>query len=196
RGAAAGHPVDIASGELFTEVTDFRINGPIPLIWSRVWMSSSMLETENGGALGSRWHHSYDVALYVWQETGGFIVRLGDGRLALFALPTPGRPSINAVEQLVLETDGRRYWMTSYDGLSHRFGDLDPDTQLRYLDAIVDRNGNSILLRRGPRGRLLAIQDSAGRAYDVETDTAGRIRSIDAPHPTRPGEKLKLVEYS
>lgn len=195
RRRASGHPVDVASGELFTEVTDFQIDGPIPFVWSRIWMSSSTLGPHNGGQLGWRWHHSYDMALYRWDESGGYVARLGDGRLALFTRTVPGRPSINAVEQLVLETDGRSFWIADYGGLTYGFGDLDQETNLRYLETVSDRNGNSIVLNRAARGRLINVRDSAGRSYAVETDESGRIRSIAGPHPTEPDKTQRLVTY-
>ncbi len=187
-----GHPVDVATGELLTSQTDFVIDGPLPLVWSRLWMSSSPVN----GALGYGWHHSYDMALRHCPEHGGWAARLGDGRLAVFLDPMPGRPAPNTVECLFLETDGQSYALLDYDGLRYAFGEPDVVTGLRHLIRIIDANGNAVEFQRGPRGRLDAIRDSAGRLFRVSNDDYGRITAIDAPHPDREGEMLRLVTYA
>ncbi|MDE1150581.1 MAG: DUF6531 domain-containing protein [Azospirillaceae bacterium] len=186
----AGHPVDVATGELFTEAADFGVPGPLPLAWSRVWFSSSTHQ----GDLGSGWHHPYDMALYRWVNGGGWAARLADGRLAFFSDPAPGRPTLNLVERLVLHTDGQRYWLSTYAGMVYLFGDRDTDSGLRRLVHIVDPNDNAITLHRGANGRLTGIQDAAGRAYAMTTDEAGRITAVDGPAPDA-GGTLRLVSY-
>src|SRR5262249_15507466 len=54
----------------------------------------------------------------------------------------------------------------------------------------------AIELKRGPQGQLNAIQDSAGRVFQIASDFAGRITAIDALHPDREGETLRLVSYA
>ncbi|MEA1673572.1 RHS repeat-associated core domain-containing protein [Nitrospirillum sp. BR 11163] len=188
----AGHPVDVATGELFTQAMDFEVAGPLPLVWSRTWMSSSTLV----GELGSGWHHPHDMVLYRWINGGGWAARLADGRLAFFTDPAPGRPSLNVVERLVLHTDGQRYWLATYGGLAYVFADRDDQSGLRHLAHVVDPNDNAILLQRGPGGRLTGIQDSAGRAFVVTTDEAGRITAVDGPDPTGGDQPLRLVSYT
>jgi RHS repeat-associated protein len=187
---AAGHPVDVATGELFTEQTDFRVNGPLPLVWSRIWISSSTID----GALGRGWHHSYDMALRRVPDTGDFVARLRDGRAALFAPPTREEPSVNTVEQHILHTDGERFWLIDYNGLKYEFGPPD-DQELLHLVRIADPNGNEIRFERNAAGHLFALVDSAGRLFMVAHDAAGRILSIDGPDPDRADETLRFVTY-
>lgn len=56
-----GHPVDVATGKVFTDHIDFELPGPLPFKWERVWYSTSTYR----GPLGHGWHHAYDAALYV-----------------------------------------------------------------------------------------------------------------------------------
>ncbi|MGI9331738.1 MAG: DUF6531 domain-containing protein, partial [Gammaproteobacteria bacterium] len=56
---SAGHPVDVATGMVFTEHVDFSLPGTIPFVFERVWYSSSTHQ----GPLGHGWHWRYDVAL-------------------------------------------------------------------------------------------------------------------------------------
>jgi len=69
-----GHPVDVATGKLFTDVVDFELPGPIPLAFERDWYSCDSF----AGPLGSGWHHNLDMALA--EVDGGVAIRMPDGR--------------------------------------------------------------------------------------------------------------------
>ncbi|HEY0778075.1 MAG TPA: RHS repeat-associated core domain-containing protein [Gemmatirosa sp.] len=193
---AAGHPVDVASGELFTEAVDFAVAGVLPLVWRRTWISSSTRGAANGGPLGEGWHHAFDAALVPLAATGGFVARLADGRYAEFGAPARLRPALNTVEGLVLETDDRgAYWLTDFDGVRSHFGAPDARTGVRPLARVADANGNAIVLTR-VLGRLTSITDTAGRVFVVTNDDAGRVIGVDGPHPDRPDRRMRLVTYA
>ena len=77
-----GHPVDVATGKVFTEKVDFELPGPIPFKWERTWFSTSTYQ----GPLGHGWHHGYDAGLYVDKDV--ILYRTADGRLV--TLPAAG----------------------------------------------------------------------------------------------------------
>ena len=79
-----GHPVDVATGKVFTDKVDLALPGPIPFAFERVWYSTST----HAGPLGHGWHHSYDSALYV--EDDVVLHRASDGRLIAFPAIAPG----------------------------------------------------------------------------------------------------------
>ncbi|KRA62106.1 hypothetical protein ASD89_23740 [Caulobacter sp. Root656] len=185
-----GHPVDVATGELIVEHTDFELPGPLPLAWTRRWNSSSSVD----GDLGSGWSHPFDMALEVLPREGLARVRLEDGRLAFFPLARPGEPMINLSERLILHAEGDSYRIASYDGLSHLF--RRHADGLHRLAGVRDAAGNLIQVERDAAGRLLALVDVGGRRLQVLSDEAGRIVEIDAPHPTEAGTRQRLVSYA
>lgn len=191
----AGHPVDVATGELYTRACEFELGGPLPLVWARLWMSSS----SHNGELGSRWHHPLDFALARLPDGGGWVARIEEGRLALFLDPAPDRPALNTVEGLLLKTDGHgHYWITSFAGRDYLFGREGENPAApfeRPLAEIRDANGNRIVCQRNKAGHLSAIIDSAGRTLPVSCDNAGRILTIDGPHPDRDGATVRLATY-
>ncbi|MGI4796006.1 MAG: DUF6531 domain-containing protein [Janthinobacterium lividum] len=73
-----GHPVNPATGAVSTEQTDFTLPGPLPLVFRRLWISSSSL----AGELGHGWHHTLDMALLP-RPDGKQALRLADGRLVM-----------------------------------------------------------------------------------------------------------------
>ena len=183
-----GDPVNIATGAVLSEETDFVLPGPLPLVWHRQWISSSSYL----GELGHGWHHGYDWALE--EEGERLIVRLGDGRLIRFAAPAPGRPTVDPAERLILKTDGHHWWLVDYDGRGYHFGAADPDG-IHHLVRVNDPNQNAIVLERNDLGGLTGLIDSAGRRLSITHDEAGRITAIDAPHPDEPDQTLRLVSY-
>ncbi len=187
----SGHPVDVVTGALLTERTDFVLPGPIPIEWHRVWLSSSTHQ----GELGSGWHHPYDMALSELKGApeAAVGVRLQDGRIVAFPEPWESKPAFNRAEQLVLHRVQDGYRMDDFEGRSYHFlrrlsEHSAPDFM---LDAITDLQGNRIALRRNEFGQLLHMKDGTGRCLDILRSSCGRhITSVvlrgaggEADHP-------------
>ncbi len=196
--SVTGHPVDVATGKMFTEAVDLELPGPLPFKLERVWYSTSTYQ----GPLGHGWHHSYDMSVVATDEV--VLARLADGRYASFAPPEEGRPSWNAQERMKLDRSRGGYVLTEEaTGLRYHFGAaadgqvekaLEGEGHEALLSRVEDRNGNRIrLLRRD--ARLIKIIDSGGRELLVGLDDAGRIGSISGPDPERPGRHRVLVSY-
>jgi hypothetical protein len=113
-----GEPVEIASGLVMAELTDFEFPGPIPLRWERKWFSDSGY----AGPLGHGWHHAYSFALGVDHENSVIGVRLDDGRVAHFPLLEPGETYFNRAERLTLRREEDAYLLRDADNLTYRFG--------------------------------------------------------------------------
>jgi RHS repeat-associated protein len=218
--SVTGHPVDIASGMVFTEITDFELSGPIPLALERVWYSTSDYE----GDLGHGWHHSYDMAMSfdknAIDETTNerrsvVVVRMPDGRPAVFEDIKIGESYFDRKEKTTLFRDERGYYIQDKNLLNYHFETEDntqnakPKTQnpllktqnaentegVFFLSSIEDLNGNKIQFKRNRQGALTEIIDSVGRNLSVETDDKGRILSILAPHPEDEGLMFDIVRY-
>jgi RHS repeat-associated protein len=205
-----GHPVDIASGMVFTETVDFELSGSIPLRWERTWYSTSDFE----GDLGHGWHHNYNMALGIDRnaidsKTGKrrsvVVVRMPDGRPAVFEDIQIGESYFDRKEKLTLFRDEKGYYVQDKSLLNYHF-----ETALNHqspitnhqntegvfsLSRIEDLNGNKVQFKRNRQGFLTDIIDSVGRNLSVETDEKGRILSILAPHPEDEGLMFDIVRY-
>ncbi len=181
-----GHPVDVANGRVFTEKTDFRIAGPLPLVWERTWYSTSTYR----GPIGHGWHHSLDVGLYVTHEV--LLLRAADGRY----LPLPplddGEEFFDRKEKLSLRRTGGEYRIVEKDGLTHVFAGTG---QTRHLSRVEDALGNRIALTHDGTGRLTGIVDSSGRALALHYSHDGLLLQVEGPHPEQPGRRIVLVRY-
>lgn len=184
-----GHPVDVATGKVYTEAQDFSLPGPIPFSLERVWFSTS---TYNG-PLGYGWHHCYDLAILA--EPDGVAVRLADGRGVLFPAIAAGGRAFDRRERLSLLQDEQGYALQTAERLIYRFSPVGRPNGEHALSAIEDFNGNRIQFEHDPQGRLNLIIDSANRILEFELDSEGRIATLIAPHPTEATRRIPVAAY-
>ena len=187
--SVTGHPVDIATGKVFTEAVDIELPGPLPLRWERVWYSTSVYV----GPLGHGWHHCYDLALL--EEEEAVAVRMADGRPVAFPALPIGGSHFDRTERLTLSRDADGYRLTEISGISYRFGQVTFDSPIQKLLAVTDRPGFRIEFRYDSYGRLEEITDSGGRRLPVRCDDSGRVIEIRGPHPDNANQTISLVCY-
>ena len=187
-----GHPVDVATGKVFTDHVDFELPGPIPLVWERVWFST----TETAGALGHGWHHSYELALAFDQENRIFAMRLADGRAIGCPFLDEGESMLNPREKMEFFRDRQGYGVRNIEErLVYRFSDW-PLGDFHPITRIENTAGQAILFEYSATGHLQRITDSAGRVLPVNTDHQGRILTVHAPHPKYQDQTFPIVAYS
>jgi RHS repeat-associated protein len=187
-----GHPVDVASGKLFTDAVDFQLPGPIPLKWERTWFSTSIYD----GPLGHGWHHSYDIELMEGDKA--IAVRLADGRPVAFPRLDVGDTSFERTDRLTLIRDSRGYAMDTIDGLRYRFEVSHPAEKRYRLKFIAHRStGVQIQFEYDGQNRLRQIIDSGGRFIRLEYNANNLLHKIFLPHPDthRVEEWMCAVEY-
>ena len=187
--SATGHPVDIATGKVFTDAVDIELPGPLPFKWERVWFSTSVYN----GPLGHGWHHSYDLALL--QEEDAIVVRMADGRAVAFPALRSGESFFDRKERLTLRRNSDGYLLQNAAGLSWVFGLVTFDVGIQKLLRVENRAGDRIEFSYDRYGYLEQVLDSARRRLLVSTDSAGRIVEIRAPHPEKAGATVALVSY-
>jgi len=185
-----GHPVDVATGKVFTDMVDFELSGPAGFRFERVWYSTSSYH----GPLGHGWHHSYDVALAVGEGVVG--VRLADGRGIHFPDIEPGGSAFNRGERLTLLRDASGYVLRDEDGTYHRFAPTGRADGVQSLVALYDDGGQHALLRYDSTGLLTTIVDGDGRTIGFAYDHSGRIVSISAPHPDTPEARVTVASFT
>jgi RHS repeat-associated protein len=196
-----GHPVDVASGRMFTERSDFTINGPLPFEFSRKWQSCSTYQ----GPLGHGWHHNWDISLFVDEtpeqgDEAGVVMRSGDGRYIPFLQLPMGGSYFNRQEKMTLSRDERGYRIKTKGGLTYRFqlaglknGGPVAEIPLAY---VYDRSGDRIVLHYDEDARLVQIHDSCGRVFGFANDVNGNLIQISAPHPDDADKRVCLMAFN
>ncbi|MEL6852460.1 MAG: DUF6531 domain-containing protein, partial [Bacteroidota bacterium] len=187
--SVTGHPVDIASGKVYTDVVDFEFPGPIPIVWERTWFSTSVYE----GPLGHGWHHPYDLALEEDIAEGAVAVRMADGRPVAFPILEAGEEVFSRAEKLSLSRDEAGYALRDKQGLTYRFGPARQSFQA--LQQIRNDAGQALDFAYDSAGKLASITDHADRELSFTHDRFGRIIGIHAPNPDQAGGKVRLMKY-
>ncbi|PRQ02443.1 putative deoxyribonuclease RhsC [Enhygromyxa salina] len=187
-----GHPVDVVTGNLSTEIIDAQLPGPLPLKIERVYESAG---SSRAGTLGYGWSHSLDESL--WMERARAVVRCGDGReveFPLWHLPErklrAGDTATRVIHKMTLTcVQPGHYEVRQANGNVHVYMAVaggDPElfrlVQIRSGDA-----QHEIRLTYDPRGRLEWVRDCGGRTLRFNHDERGRLTSLDLPAPSGEG---------
>ncbi|MEZ4327349.1 MAG: DUF6531 domain-containing protein, partial [Polyangiales bacterium] len=183
--AVTGHPVDVATGRMFTESVDFVLPGPLPLRFERVYDTSlSWRET----SLGWGWSHSLDEA--VWYERGRVVYRAADGREVEFStldLPQrvirPGQSLEHVMQEFTLRcVEPYRFEVETHAGVVHEFARVpgDPSERMRLMKRRT-RDGHTNEFHYDRLGRLEYAVDSGGRIVRFEHNDRGQLTAVKLP---------------
>ena len=204
RCTVTGHPVDVATGKVFTSATDLDLAAPLPLTFERVWFSTSTYS----GPLGHGWHHGLDVALYATGDA--LLYRTPDGRVVDLMPLYPGTEYYDRPERLTVARDESGYRLRDADGVTRCFAPLSDASPPPTLDAaelasdpvvvhvlrdVLSRAGHRISLGYDEGGRLTEVVDSGGRELRFEHDEQGRIVALNAPHPQVAGDWFAVARF-
>jgi RHS repeat-associated protein len=207
-----GHPVDIASGRVFTSQTDFQLSGRIPIRFSRTYDSSSI---DYEGPLGRGWMHPYDIHLWEDDGQGMVVLRNEEGLVAGFDPIGVGEKSFNPLEKQWLERlDDKVYVVCGKDWVRYKFAPIkEPGTAIEIVDdldgkseatalrlsEIEDRNGNRISLYYED-GHISWLEDGVGTRVNFSYITldngtvrlAGANQTLDG----NSGRTARLVNFT
>ena len=193
-------PVDVVSGQLLISTTDLALPGVLPLVLRRAYASGY----EDGGLYGPGWSSTLDIRLVIQDGAVSFLgddcQRLEYGVPAGLRLGLPSFPAYGARWPLSLEHGGSEYhvqdplsritWCFSATG----------DAETRPLAAVIDRNGNRILVERDPDGApLRLIHDGGYRVAIGMTRIAESLRvtalTLEPAEDTQPAIPVLTYEY-
>lgn len=173
-----GHPVDVATGKMFTDHIDFSLPGPLPLVWERTWYSTSVYD----GVLGHGWHHNYDVKLC--EINNAVAVRMADGRGVAFPALDINETSFNRQERMTLFRDEEGYALDTSDRKRYRFTPFNGDKENQLLTSLSQTtSGAAIRFFYNEKAQLHQIIDSGNRQIHITYTDEGRIHQIYLPEP-------------
>jgi RHS repeat-associated protein len=181
-------PVDLITGRVNYEYTDFELPGSVPIKWTRNWDSDSAIE----GPLGYGVQLSYDRSVQWWEDLDCLSVTMADGRLAVFPMLQPGEDYYHPQEKILLRRKQNGHFILEdhNESLYYHFNHQQQSHTWR-LSLIENYSGNRIQLHY-TGGNLTAITDSAGRQLLFQLDKKHRITQVTVKH--REHEQI-LVTY-
>ena len=171
---ATGHPVDVATGKVFTGVVLLRLRGRIPV---RLAIDYATSRAEEDGAFGHGWRHELERHLLITDE---FIAhRNQHGHFAAFEPIAAGQEAQNLTDGLTLSHHGHYLAVRDAQGLEDVFLLPDGSRQggMLPLAGIRDVFGNGVRLHYDDR-RLARITDSADREVQLTYGRDNRVIQV------------------
>jgi RHS repeat-associated protein len=152
---------------------DFDLSGPLPLTWQRTYVSNNHFI----GWLGQGWCTPLEAILEM-PTTGGVNFVDEFGRVIEFPSVAKGGEFYSRSEQTTLLRDAKgAYSLALPDGNVLHFGAKDGRTRL--LSAIVDRNGNQILIERAKGYPLPTfVHASGGQLLELMWTDTGHLTGV------------------
>jgi YD repeat-containing protein len=165
--AAAGLPINLATGNTYIKETDVRIPGlsgglALARSWNSKWPASqSALQV---GLFGPNWRSTYEEQVFVGSDNYIKYSR-GDGSFWSFGTSssTPGTWALAAPQDvsatLTTPNTATPYWtITLQNGEQRQF-----DGTSGMLTSIIDRNGNTTTIAYDGANRLATVTDPVSR---------------------------------
>lgn len=182
----AGDPVDVVSGANFFETLDFRLVGPLPLVWKRCYNTSFI---DRRLALGWGHTHGFDHALHLDLDGLRYTNPLQD--VVTFP-PLDSDGETAAVDGLVLERFSALRFALQEAGQPTLEFTFEDDNSPGRLTAL--RLGEHSISLDYTAGRLSHLTDSQGRQIEVAYDTGGRLAGL-VMRDSLGGEDRQLLRY-
>src|SRR5579863_1119899 len=159
--AAAGKPINLATGNTYIEENDISIpglSGGLSLfrIWNSLWPSTQT--ASQVGLFGPNWRSTYEERIFSSGD-GYMKYARADGSFWSFYYSTsgwspaaPGNVSASLVQ-------GSSNWTLTFQNGEQRVFDINSGN----LTSIIDRNGNTTQVSYDSTSRLTTVTDPAGR---------------------------------
>ena len=209
----SSHPVHFGTGEEILPQTDFVLEGPTPLAWTRTYRSGS--ETEDWGLLGARWGTPYTSSISICAK--GIVYHEASGRAIRLPALDIGQEHDHRGEGFTLRRDsdqqvtltwrdgatdtfsaGPEGWLPhGYDGVNAMLAPRSPiRTQRYYLTRRAERDGSGITIERNHAARpgevLLRVRSDDGLTIEALRDAYLPVES--GPEPQFAAPRIGSIE--
>jgi YD repeat-containing protein len=175
---AAGEPIDLGSGNMFSQITDYSTEGQNLLAFTRTYNSMAMPDTY-AASMGRNWRHNYDRYLHILNPSAiyGVTVERPDGQVISFSSNSGTYTPDSDVDMRLTNPSGST-WML-----------IDGNDTVETYTASGDKGTlNSIRLRNGytqaisySSGQISYVSDSYSRQLGFTYSSAGLLTSITTP---------------
>jgi YD repeat-containing protein len=174
-GSSCGDPINIGTGNVFEEVTDYQTTGQNPLAFRRYYNSAG------GGfafasTLGPNWRTPYDRYIQI-PSTYRIAAERPDGQIVAFTLNSGVWTPDSDVDVRLSQT-GSTWTLIDTDDTVETYHDL--GTGVALLTSITARNGYTQTLTYDSSNHLTSVTDSYNRSLSF-THQNGLLNTITTP---------------
>ncbi|MDB5492107.1 MAG: sugar-binding protein [Micavibrio sp.] len=173
-GCAVGEPIDLGSGNVFDQITDYTTSGQNPLALRRYYNSLAALDTY-ALAMGSNWRLNFDRYLHIISPSA-VIAERSDGSILGFY--SAGSWTTDTDVSYKLNTVGSTWVLTDADDTVETYSSAYGRGR---LDSIKFRNGYTQILNYNSSGRIANVTDSYNRSLGFNYSSAGLLVGVTTP---------------
>jgi RHS repeat-associated protein len=177
-----GQPIDVASGNMFEQATDYTTTGQNPLAFTRYYNSQGNTApvATFAAALGVNWRSTYDRDLNIASATSVTAER-ADGQQLRFTLNGGVWTSDTDVD-VTLINSGATWTLTDHNDTTETYTAVTAtEAQLQTIKA---RNGFTQTLGYNGNGQLISVTDSYGRTLRFSYGGSGFVQTVTTPDDT------------
>ena len=185
-----GHPVDVASGVVFTAWHDFAFPGKPPFIWRRFYRTNDSALSP----LGLGWSSTYFMT--IGAQNGRLTLYAEEGHKTEFQKPLSGKTVENLASKMEISALDNGYVIRDWDHQRWLYFIWRPVRKLFLLESIRDRSGNTLRLSYDSIDRLDTVEQSGiGRGFQFSYTPKQLIQNIKIVIPGFTPELLVAYNY-
>lgn len=180
-GADCGDPIDIASGNVFLQATDYATSGSNKLAFTRFY-NSRTVATDFASALGPNWRSNYDRYLYI-VTPGAVGIERANGQEFVFRLSDSGWATDSDLDYSLTQAGtgvGSSWTLSDPNDTVETYYTISQHEAV--LTAIQYRNGYTLTIARDPASaRVVSVTDSYGRVLSFAYSDDGLLSGMTTP---------------
>ena len=180
---SAGDPIDIASGNVFYQTTDYTTAGQNPLAFTRYYNSRGNASNISTFAktLGVNWRSTFDRYIQI-KSLSQVVVERPDGRQVVFT--SDGYTWTPATDvDITLTKSGTTWTLTDHDDTVETYTTTTSGNEA-LLGTIASRNGYTLALSYNGSNQLTSVSDSYSRSLSLTYNTNGTLDTVTTPDST------------
>ncbi|MDP4537656.1 RHS repeat-associated core domain-containing protein [Alkalimonas collagenimarina] len=196
--ATCGDPVAMCNGEEILELTDFTLEGPLPLHWARCYRSS---QSDQAVGLGHGWRTPFHqmIERRVNDDDSKSLVLINEeGRYIQFDDIAAGSSCHQLTEALTLHHDGKGSLVVYRSEQHWEFAPLQGQPDRWVLHKVLNSLGHSLQCFYDKQGRLSRIDYTSKKGIEFYYGNHHQIERIEAVEKTADGLKplgVTLARY-
>lgn len=184
--------ISFITGESVLLEEDFRLNGPIPLEWTRQYRTQVDLD----GLLGKMWHVGCDQTLQFKRSEGSFLWINSNGNITALPYLEIGDSAVIATEKIIYTHLEGKVLIEDYDQKLFYHYEFVGGSRDTYRVTKITRHRFEIQYSYNASARLEQIVDSSNRTLKIERDNEQRIIAVTQLSSTENDKKLVEYEYN
>ena len=153
-------PIDVASGNVYEQETDYQSAGMNWLDFTRYYNSNAEIANTYAVSLGSHWRNTYDRYLDIISSSSVTVERK-DGKVLSFTNNGSGWVSDSDVDLALVQTGSTSWTLKDQDDTVETYTQLGSGEGL--LNSITLRDGYTQVLAYNSNNQLTSVTDSFGR---------------------------------